>query len=223
MSEAILPDDTLAFRNYYSDDYLETNVRTGVTQNRAGTRLLALSSDFLIGLHQALTMECGEAAHTVFRTCGKSWGRQFGVKFEQELTQFYGRNLREFPVMLFEACLKEAFSRHGWGQVEVDYSHYEHGVIVVDLPSSIYVDLLGRQATEGDPLMMGLLAGLFSHLSGQNLEALQTQNKAKGEGANRYILTLPYRIQAAQQWLDQGKKHEDILAALERDYTPGQS
>ena len=216
--ESVYVEDALSFCNYYNDDYLETNTRTGVTTNRAGTRLLALSSDFLLGLHQALAMECGEAAATVFRTCGRTWGRQFAVKFEQELTQFYGRPMREFPVALFEACLKQAFSRHGWGRVEIDYSYHEHGLIIVDLPDCIYADLLGKQAPEGDPLMAGLLAGLFSHLSGQNLDALQTLSKAKGDAHNRFILTLPARVQRAERLLDQGKKHDEILQALERDY-----
>jgi hypothetical protein len=216
--ESTVVEDALSFCNYYNDDYLETDVRSGVTTNRAGTRLLALSSDFLLGLHQALATECGEAASTVFRTCGRTWGRQFGVKFERELSHYYGRPLREFPVSLFEACLKEAFSRHGWGRVEIDYTHHEHGLIVVDLPDCVYAELLGKQAPEGDPLMAGLLAGLFSHLSGQNLDAVQTMTKSKGETHNRFLLTLPTRVQAAERLLDQGKKHEEIVAALERDF-----
>ena len=217
--ESTLVPDALSFCNYYNDDYLETDVRSGVTTNRAGTRLLALSSDFLLGLHQALSTECGEAASTVFRTCGRTWGRQFGVKFERELTQFYGRPMREFPVALFEACLKEAFSRHGWGRVEIDYGHHEHGFIIVDLPDCIYADLLGKQATEGDPLMAGLLAGLFSHLSCQNLDAVQTMSKTRGETNNRFLLTLPSRVQSAQRLLEQGKKHDEIVTALERDFS----
>lgn len=214
--EPMLLDDTLAFSNYYNDDYLTTNTRRGVTQNRAGTRLLALSSDFLMGLHTALAQECGEAAGLVFATCGKHWGRQFGVKFERELTEFYGRPLRELPMMHFEACLVEAFARHGWGLVSVDYSRQERGLIVVDLDHAIYAELLGKSAEMADPLMSGLLAGFFSHLAGQELGAVQTQCPTQGHATSRYVLTLASRVEAAEAMVRTGKTHDEVLAALEQ-------
>lgn len=201
--------------NYYNDDYISTNVRTGVTVNRGGTRLLALSSDFLLGLHTALTQECGEAASVVFHTCGKTWGRQFAVKFEKELSTFYDKPLNQLPLMLFEGCLVEAFSRHGWGRVVTDYSHRERGLILVELPDAIYADLLGRSDEVADPMMAGWLAGFFSHLSGQNLEAVQTQCKAMGHTTSRFILGLKDRMEPAREMVRAGKSHEEVLAALE--------
>jgi hypothetical protein len=198
--------------NYYTDDYLATDVKRGVTRNRAGTRLLALTNDFLLGLRTALTQECGEAAETVFKTCGRSWGAQFARKFDKEMSDFYGQPLREFPLMMFQACLVEAFSRHGWGSIKIDLSRQDRGLLLIELDNAIYGDLLGKTDGPVDVLMGGLLAGLFSHLSGLDLDCVQTECKACGGQTARFVLTLASRVAA----IDPAKKsHAEIVAALE--------
>ncbi|MGL4553366.1 MAG: 4-vinyl reductase [Gemmataceae bacterium] len=204
-------DDTRMVGNYYTDDYLATDIVKGVTRNRAGTRLLALTDDFLIGLRTALTHECGEAADAVFKSCGRRWGAQFGKKFEAEMAAFYQKPLSEFPLMMFEACLAEAFSRHGWGAIRIDLSRQDKGLLLVELRNAIYADLLEKADAPPDALMAGLLAGMFSHLSGQELDAVQTESKACGGKTNRFVLTLASRIDATPL---AGRTNDQAVAAL---------
>lgn len=201
-------------RNYYSDDYLETDVSRGVTRNRSGTRLIALSRDFLLGLRNALTQECGDAAPVVMKTCGQRWGRVFAQRMDEELSTYYGQSLAEFSVAQFEACLVEAFSRHGWGRITLDYSHFERGLICVELDQAVYADLLGKSDRPADPLMAGFLAGLFSQLTGEDLDGVQTRCAARDGAPGRFVLGLRGRIEAAQEAVDQGKPHEQIVTDL---------
>lgn len=209
-------DDTRMAGNYFTQDYLATDVKTGVTRNRGGTRMLALTDDFLLGLHTALTQECGPAADEVFRSCGRTFGAQLARKLSAELQQFYGKPLTEFPMAMFEACLKQAFGRHGWGDVAFDFTRHDKGVVVVDLKSAVFADLLPAQERPADPLMAGVLAGMFSSFAGRSLGCLQTQCSGRGDGVSRFVLTDAARIDGVAELAAAGKPHDEILAALER-------
>lgn len=211
MESVLTVEDTPFGGNYYTDDYLSTDVKRGVTLNRAGTRLLALTNDFLIGLRTALNQECGEAADTVLKSCGRNWGTQFARKFERELSEFYHQPLSDFPLMMFEACLIEAFSRHGWGSIAIDLSHQDKGLLLIELDNAVYADLLGKSEAPVDTLMGGLLAGLFSYLSGQELDAVQSECKACGGKTSRFVLTLAARLAGVNL---AKKSHAEIVAAL---------
>ena len=81
--------ETLEFKNYYVEkQYMVANVETGVLTNRSGRRMLALTNDFLIGLHRALESECGERAGEVLYRCGKKWGKNFGKGLTAEWSRF---------------------------------------------------------------------------------------------------------------------------------------
>jgi predicted hydrocarbon binding protein len=215
MTEIAAPAAPTLRGNYYSSrEYLSTDVKTGVTRNRAGTRMICLTRDFLLGLRTALVTECGPAADTVFKTCGRTWGGQFARRFEKELSEYYGMSLSDFALGMFQACLAEAFGRHGWGRLTVDFSRHEQGLIVADLEGAVYAELVETADRPVESLTAGILAGVFSHLSGQDLDCVQTACKACGAPSSRFVLGLKARIEPAEAMVAAGKGHDEIVAAL---------
>lgn len=201
--------------NYFAErEYLKTDVKRGVTRNRAGTRILTLTSDFLIGLRNALVFETGKAADAVMKTAGKKWGRGFAGRIDKELTAFYGRPVSEFPLALFEASLVMGFSHHGFGKLRLDVSLYDKGLIVAIVDNPIYFGLVESPATPADPLLAGIFAGVFSHFAGRDLDCAQTQCQACGASESRFVITLGSRLGQVEEWIKEGRSHAEILAAL---------
>jgi len=201
--------------NFFNEkDWLKTNVKRGVTRNRAGTRMLSLSSDFLIGLRNALQFECGKAADAVLHTAGKKWGLQFAIRLEKELSDFYGYALSSFSLAVFEGCLIEAFSHHGWGRLKLDISKQDKGLIIFCVTNPIYGTIVDKAEGPVESLLSGIIAGIFSHYSGQDLECEQTQCITTGAADARFVLSLPSRLEDVPTWVKAGKNHDAIVAAL---------
>jgi len=211
----VVPEQSLMRGNFFAEStYLKTDIVKGTTHNRAGTRIVCLTADFLHGLRRAVGDECGPAADLVFKSCGKKWGALFAKRFEQEMSDFYGRPLQDFMLALFQACLSELFSHHGWGKPTLDLSKHERGLIVIEVKEPIYADLVGKADQPVDTLLAGIFAGFFSQLSGQDLGCVQTECKACGADASRFVLALSQRLTPVPAWVQNGKGHEEILGQL---------
>jgi hypothetical protein len=210
-----LPDDLLFPGNYYATGtYFTTDVARGVSRNRAGTRVCALSEDFLRGFHKAITDECGPAADAVFASCGRRWGRDFARRFERELSDFHGKPLRDFSLAMFQVYLVELFSQHGWGRLHLDLSYYEAGLLVLELHEAIMASLVPEAATPVDALTAGVFAGFFQHLTGEDLDCVQIACRACGSDCSRFVVGLAPRLAPVEAWLKAGKQPEAILAEL---------
>lgn len=212
---AAAPEDMLFRGNPYAEGvYLKTDVPKGVTRNRMGTRIVSLSEDFLRGLRRALGDECGPAADTVLKSCGRRLGGLVAKRVERELSEFYGQPLQEFSTALFLGCLTEMFSQHGWGRLDVDLSRAEEGLLIADLNGAIMAGLVQQADVPVDALMAGLLGGFFAHLTGQDLDCVQTACQACGAATSRFVIGLRQRLANAETWVQDGKTHEDVVAAL---------
>jgi hypothetical protein len=176
--------------DYFAEgDYLATDVRTGVMRDRAGARMLALPEDFLTSL--------GRTAASVRKAAGRGYGRRLAERLAEELEGYYGEPIAEYPLARLEGLLSELFSHHGWGRPRFDFSHYAVGVLVV-----------GFDDPAEDELLTGVLAGLFSHLAGEELDCLRTQEGTE----TRFVLTLPQRLAAVA---DRAQTCEGVLRELE--------
>ncbi|MBY0526792.1 MAG: hypothetical protein K2R98_25595 [Gemmataceae bacterium] len=210
-----VPGESQMRGNFYAESsYVQTDVLKGVTRNRAGTRMVCLTEDFLHGFRRAIQDECGPAAETVFRTCGRKWGMTFAQRFEKEMAEFYGKPVSEFMLALFQACLVELFSHNGWGKVTLDVSRHEEGLLIVTLDNAIFASMVKKADKPVDALMAGILAGFFSRLSGQELDCVQTTCKACGADASRFIIGLTPRLAPVEAWVANGKSHVEIIAQL---------
>ncbi len=107
--------EQLEFKNYYVERlYMSANVETGVLTNRSGRRMLALTNDFLLGLHRALAKECGDKVDQVLYRCGRKWGRNFGKGLADAWAEFYQCGFQEFPLAFFQSLLIQEFACNGW-------------------------------------------------------------------------------------------------------------
>ena len=210
-----VPEQSAMRGNFYAESaYLKTDIALGTTRNRAGTRIICLTADFLHGFRRAITDECGPAAETVFKSCGKRWGKLFAARFEKEMTEFYGKPLQEFMLALFQACLVELFSHHGWGKPVLDLTKHDKGLIIIEVKEAIYAELVGKAEQPADTLMAGIFAGFFSQLSGQDLDCVQTTCRACGSDRGRFVIGLAPRLAPVAAWVQNGKSHDDIVVQL---------
>lgn len=208
--------EDFSFRpNYFAEGlYASTDVIKGVTRNRAGTRIIALSEDFLLGMRRVLIDECGAAADSVAHSIGKKWGRLFAQRFSREMNDYYGRPINEFPLAVFHACLIELFSHHGWGRIRLEWERKDVGIIGVAVDSALMSTLVRDAAAPVDAMLAGVLAGFFSDLSGEDLECAQTQCLACGAAESRFVLALASRLAGAEQWTRDRLNHEEIVEKL---------
>ncbi len=201
--------------NYFAEGkYAKTNPQTGVTRTPGGTRLVALSDDFLRGLQRAVADECGPAATTVFYTCGQRWGELFAKRMEKELSDYYGQSLSTFSVPMFEATLVELFSHHGWGRLKFDMSRHHQGLIIATLGNGMVAELFTPEEVSEDALLAGIMAGFFRYLSGQDLMCVQTQFENRGAPNSQFVIGLSSRLSGVGPWVDNGRTHEEILDEL---------
>ena len=206
----------LEYKNYYVEGlYMSANVETGVLVNRSGRRMIALTNDFLLGLHRALEKECGDRVSHVLHHCGRKWGKNFGIGLDGAWSEFYGCPLKDFPLSFFQSLLVQEFAHNGWGQLTIDYSHFAKGVIVLTLVGAIMADISdGEKSYPADVLTAGIFAGLFSHFTSREVDCLQSQCARTGHGDSRFLLSDPGRVAAMRAWATTQKTHQQLLDHL---------
>lgn len=207
----------LEYKHYYQEElYMVADVATGVLYNRSGRRMLALTDDFLIGLHRALEKECGDRAAAVIHACGRRWGHNFGEGLAAEWAEFYKLPFREFPMALFECLLMQEFAHNGWGTLQIDYSHFDKGIIALSLQGAIMAairkDLAGSR--QADVLTAGILGGMFSVFLGRELDCIQSQSESEGLKDSRFLLSSGPRIGQLREGCDDTDHHTELLARL---------
>ncbi|VTS04416.1 V4R domain-containing protein [Tuwongella immobilis] len=213
-------DGALQRGNYFSEkQFIKTEPRRGVSRNRSGTRIVSLTTDFLAGLRTAMVQECGPAASLVLHSCGRNWGKMFAKRLEKELSEFYGQPLRESPMIFFQSCLMEAFSHHGWGKIAIDYAWIQHGVIVVTVENPPYAGMVPDANEPVESLLAGILGGVFSHFSGEDLNCLQTDCQQCGAEVDRFVIGLSPRIEKVSEMKGKGASYNQILDELKRART----
>jgi predicted hydrocarbon binding protein len=201
--------------NFYAEGaYCQTDVRRGVTRTRTGTRLCCLTTDFLVGFRRAIVDECGPAADTVFKSCGKKWGGFIAKRFAEDMAGYYGKPVAEFTLAKFQSCLADYFSHHGWGRMNFDLSKHDQGLITVTAHEPIYAPITGKSDKPVESMTAGVLAGMCSDLFGQDLDCVQTKCKAMGHDAAVFLVALTNRLAGVPAWMESGKTHDQILREL---------
>jgi predicted hydrocarbon binding protein len=206
----------LEFRNYYVEKlYMTSNVETGILTNRSGRRMIALTNDFLIGLHRALEKECGDQVEQVLYRCGRKWGRNFGEGLDAAWSEFYQAPLSSFPLAFFQGLLVQEFTHNGWGNLVIDYQHYDKGVIELVLVGAIMSDI-SRDTIKypADVLTAGIFSGMFTHFVGLEVHCVQSQCSKQGFPDSRFLLSDATRIDRLKEWHANTKTHQEMLDHL---------
>lgn len=214
---------------YARPDFFRTDVKKGVTRSAFGTRMCALTSDFLLGFRDALVYECGRSFAPVLKACGRRWGEVFIRRFDREITQVYQASAADLPAGIVHTCLAEYFAAHGWGQLVIDLSKCSQGLILVRLKNSILPDLIRESDRPVDYLFTGAFAAIFSFFAGTTLDALQTDCPTVGGSCSQYLVTFPERVERLATWLDTPPQstawpgHDAILVYYEHELAPPQT
>jgi predicted hydrocarbon binding protein len=200
---------------YFSrGDYFQADVEKGTIRTPTGTRICALTDDFLLGFKSAVQFECGKATDRVFKSCGKRWGRTFVERFDRELTDHYGVPLPDVSTGLVERCLSEAFRHYGWGDVSLDLTEYDAGLVTVEMSDPVLPALAGPSPKPADPLFAGFFAAVFSYFAKIDLDCHQTDCPSCGADRSRFVVGLADRIKDVPRWVGEKLAHAVILRRL---------
>jgi hypothetical protein len=168
--------------DYFAEDrFLTADPAAGLLRDPAGTPIVVLPRALLDTLNEVLAAECGPKADRVLAATGRTWGQAFAQRFRRELSDYYAAPLEEWPFARLETCIASALDRLGWGRAELDTTRFDQGVFIVKFQESF-----AKEA-----LMAGMLGGLFSVLTGQDLDAVTA---GQANGATTFVIALRERI-----------------------------
>lgn len=168
--------------DYFAEDrYLTADAAAGLLRDPAGTPMLVLPQAWLASLHEVLAAECGPEADQLLATVGRTWGQAFAMRLQRELSEYYGTPIAEWPFARLEASIASALAAQGWGRAELDTSRFDQGVFTMTV----------LQPLTKEPLLAGVLAGMFSALTSQDIDAVATD---RANGAATFVLALRERL-----------------------------
>lgn len=207
---------TLAMRPYYlKNDYIKGNAFDGTLMSKSNHRLLLLPEELIIGLHEAIEYEAGQAMPVITYTCGRSWGERLVKRWEQEWDFFYQTELKAASFVYFEQWLKQSFLFHGWGEIELDFSLQDEGLLQFWLEDSVLAHLLkSLDAPRSCGIFSGLLAALTSGICERELEAVELECSKSGAERCHFVVAVPSLIEQARKMQLDGDSPQDIMRAL---------
>jgi predicted hydrocarbon binding protein len=192
--------------NYFaSDAYVRGDLELGLLENRRGDRLIALPETLI---------KTGQASRLVLFNCGRWWGKNFYVRFCEEVSEYYSQPVSEMEMVEFLQSLQQCWKTHGWGTFEFDPSYSEQGFLIVKIANSLFAKTAPKSKRPACFLEAGILSSFFSQLTGRELHCLQTSCESLGSDCNRFILGLRDRLQPADSMVEEGQAHEAIISQL---------
>lgn len=212
---------------YSRPDFFVTDIVKGTTRTATGTRVCALTNDFLIGFRDALIYETGKSYRKVMKRCGRRWGEQFAKRFEKEIGNYFKASLSELSAGTVHTYLVEAFNYHGYGLLKINLTYLEQGIIVAELAHSMMPSIVSSSDRPVDMLMAGFLGAIFSYLSGQDLDAIQTACPTQGAESSLFVIAASPWIAETETWLLKAPPHtvvahETILKRMLGETLPGE-
>lgn len=178
---------------FTSPAFLALDARRGVLQSRGGTRMLAVSEDFLRGFVAACEHEAGSAAPFILRRCGRFFGERLARRFEFELNGFAGAALRDRPMAEFDALVRDLWRGCGLGEIAVEWERGERGFIAVRLEESPMQDI-GPSGHVGDDMFCGVIEGFFASFCDADLRSVQTGDRRLGDRDGTTFVIAPFEV-----------------------------
>lgn len=204
--------------NYFADpEFFRTDVTKGVTRTPAGTRICTLPSEFLIGFRDALIYECGGSYRQIMKSTGRRWGTQFAKRLERELSSFYQTPFKELPEAIIRTCLSEAFRAYGYGRLSFAPLPEHKDFLIADVHDSVLPSLIRESDRTSDLLIAGMLGAVLAHLTGQGLDAVQTECPSLGADRSRFLIGPQALVVELEEWINDAEtmpSHQAILSRL---------
>ncbi|NJN57954.1 MAG: 4-vinyl reductase [Leptolyngbyaceae cyanobacterium SL_5_9] len=200
--------------NYFATDaYVRGDLELGLLENRQGDRLLAVPETLIQGIYAGLDKETGQASCLVLFNCGRWWGKNFYVRFCEQLTDYYSVSPADMPMVEFLQALQQCWITHGWGKIELDQSYQHRGFLVIKVWNSPFAKLAPQGKQPVCFLEAGILSAFFSQLTGRELHCIQTTCESLGSDCNRFVIGLTKRLEPAET-LVTNLDHEAIMQQI---------
>lgn len=207
--------DNLNLSSFFDEAKLDFDLREGVIWNPAKTRVCVLSHDMLSGIYNGLYEEAGEGWKLIFTSCGKIWGARMAQRLDKECLTILGKRVGDLPLEHFIRFFSEYFVFHGWGSLSINLdSAKESGLVEATLDNSIFAEVVTDPEEMADPMLAGIMASFIGYLGGTSLDCIQTQCVTKGAPNGKFIVTIPERLENAEDLIRSGKKHEELMSLL---------
>jgi uncharacterized protein len=165
-------------------------------------------------LYSGLEYELGASTGYVLYQCGYHWGKAFYRRFVTEVSEYYGQPVAQMGTLEFVQSLQQCWKSCGWGQLAMNFDHYQQGFLVVSVQNSAFTKSREGHDKPQAEIEAGFLSAFFSQLTGQPLECVQTACESIGAPANQFILGLKDRLKPAEAWIEVGMEHGMILDRL---------
>ena len=198
---------------FSSDTYITGDTELGLIENRFGSRLVALPETLLKAIDSTLEYEVGSAKPLIQQQYGRWWGRTFYRRFQGEVKAYYKKPLHELTMLDLVQCLQQCWISYGWGTISINVDAYQQGYLIASLsdpPSSLSPINDGEV---GCAVESGFLSGFFSHLTGQDLNALEVPGP-DNNSTFHFILGLPERLKPITALVEEGYNYPTILDRL---------
>ncbi|MBL8633240.1 MAG: hypothetical protein JNM40_08435 [Myxococcales bacterium] len=194
---------------------LKLDTRKGVVSNQSGTRLVAVSEDFLRGFVAAIENEVGPATKMLLRKCGFVFGERLARRFESEVSSYAGTSLTERPISEFGGLLLDLWVTYGYGDLQVDWKHGPSGFLPVRIVGSPMQDI-GPKGHVSDDLFAGVLQGFFSHFIEPNIRVIQSGDVRLGsKDGTTFIITTDQHAKRVEQMVSDRTPHNQIVTRLQ--------
>lgn len=200
--------------NYFATDaYVRGDLELGLLENRQGDRLLAIPETLIQGIYSGLEKETGQASRLVLFNCGRWWGKNFYVRFCEQLTDYYSVSPADMPMVEFLQSLQQCWITHGWGKIELDQTYQNRGFLIIKAWNSPFAKLAPQGKQPMCFLEAGILSAFFSQLTGRELHCVQTTCESLGADCNRFVIGLTKRLEPAET-LVPNLEHEAIMQQI---------
>lgn len=200
--------------NYYEPHKFLRREELGRLVNAHGQRQMLVTEDFIVGYQVALEEEVGDAAGEIMYRCGFEWGSKDIAGFERNFTEEFGVGVSDAKFGMMLETWWWPLQCAGWGAWRFDLSHRKEGLIFVDLFDSAVAKSLGNIGKVVCHYYAGMFAAVFGHLARRELSAIEIQCYSMGEDFCKFLIGSSKRINAAQFWVAEGAKVDEIVKRL---------
>lgn len=201
--------------NYFAyDAYVKGDLELGLLENRCGSRLISIPATLIEAIYKGLDEETGQAARLVLFNCGRWWGKNFYVRFCEEISEYYDKPVSQMEMIELVQCLQQCWKTHGWGTFDLDARYAQQGFLLVKTKNSPFAAQAPNWNRPVCFLEAGIFSSFFSRLTGRELHCVQLTCETQGAEDNLFILGVNNRLQAVEALVDEGKDSETILKQL---------
>lgn len=206
--------ETHTLHNVYRRERFLNREGPGNLQSVFGQRMMMVSEDFIVGYQVALEEELGDAASDIMYRCGFEWGKKDIRSFAKRYVEEFGKKINEANFGSMLETWWWPFQASGWGAWRYDLSHRKEGLIYIDLYDSAVAQSIGNIGKVACHYYAGLFAAVFTHLAKRELSTIEIQCYSMGEDFCKFVVGSSKRINAAQFWVQEGARANEVIARL---------